>query len=176
MLFGKDFELGPPRHRAVGVHDLNDDGSRRQPRHARQVYACFGVARAFEDPARFGNEREYMARLLDVPWRGVGRHGLQDGVRALCRADPRPDLLGGIDRYGEIGLMLRAVIPHHQRYIQLSRALRHDRHANQTAGLRGKKIDDLWRDFFRCDDQVTLVFSIFVIHQDDHAARADIVE
>ena len=72
--------------------------------------------------ARFGNKREDMARLLDVPWRGVRRHGLQDGVRALCRADSWPDLLGGIDRYGEIGLMLGPVIPDHQRYVQLARA------------------------------------------------------
>ena len=117
-----------------------------------------------------------MSRLFDVAGGGVGRDGLQDGVRTLRRTHSWPNLLGGIDRHGEIGLMLRAVIAHHQWYVQLARALRHDGHANQTAGLCGKKIDDFWRYFLRRDNQVTLVFAILVIHQDDHPARADIVE
>ena len=97
-------------------------------------------------------------------------------MRALGGTDARSDLLGCIDRYGEVGFVLRAIVAHHQGQIKLPCSLRSDGHANQAAGLGRKKINNFWRDFFSRDDQVTLIFSILVIHQDDHAAGTDVVE
>ena len=97
-------------------------------------------------------------------------------MRALRSADTRADLLGGVNRHGEIGLMLGAVIAHHQGQIQLPCPLRCDRHADQATGFRGKEINDLWRGFLGGNDQVAFILTVLIIHQDDHAAGADVIE
>ena len=72
--------------------------------------------------------------------------------------------------------MLGPVIANHQGQIQLSRTLRSDGHADQSAGFRGEEIDDLRRYFFGGDNQIAFVFTILIIHQDDHSAGADVIE
>ena len=92
------------------------------------------------------------------------------------RADPGPHLFCGIDGYREVRLVLRPVIAHHEGKVELSCALGRDGHANQSTRLSGKKVNDLGGDFFCGDNEIALVFAVFVIHQDDHAAGTDVVE
>ena len=93
-----------------------------------------------------------MPGLTNVFGGGLVCYRLQDRMRALRGADAGTDLLGGVDRHGKIGLMLGAVVAHHQRQVQLSCPLRCDGHADQAAGFCGEKIDDLRCGFFGRDD------------------------
>ena len=102
--------------------------------------------------AGFRHQREDMPGLTNVFGRSVVCHCLQDRMRALRGADAGADLLGGVDRHGEIGLMLGAVIANHQRQVQLPCPLWCNRHADQAAGFRGKEIDDLRRGFLGRND------------------------
>ena len=72
--------------------------------------------------------------------------------------------------------MLGTVIAHHQGQIQLSRPLRRDRHADQAAGFCGEEVDDLRRRFLCGDDQVALVLTVLIVHEDDHTTGADVIE
>ena len=81
-----------------------------------------------------------------------------------------------IDRYGEVGLVLRAVVTHHKRDAQLPCTICGDGHANQTAGLTGKEVDNFWRDFLGSDYKVSLVFPVLIIHEDDHLTFANVVQ
>ena len=95
---------------------------------------------------------------------------------ALYGADARAFALGRINGHGEVGFVLRAVVAHHQWQLQLSRTFIGDGHTDQTAGFTGKERDNFRCGRFRGDNQVTLVFAVFVIHQDDHFSGADIIE
>ena len=97
-------------------------------------------------------------------------------MRSLTRANTGTHRVRCIDRYGEVGFVLRAVVTHHQWYAQLSRALCGDRHANQTASLTGEEVDNLWRDFLGSNYEVSLVFPVLIIHEDDHLTFANVVQ
>jgi hypothetical protein len=50
------------------------------------------------------------------------------------------------------------------------------RKADQAASMGCHKVDRVRRDFFRRHAEVTLVFAVFVIHQDDHPAAANFID
>ena len=83
----EDDEIGEPRHRAVGVHDLAEHGRRREPRERGQVAARLGVTGAGEHAARLRDQRKHVPGLHDVGRLGVGRGGHADRVRAVLRRD-----------------------------------------------------------------------------------------
>ena len=95
---------------------------------------------------------------------------------SLRRADTGTDLFTGVNRHREVGLMLRAVVPDHQRQTNLSGTLDRDRHADQAAGFGSEEVDDFGGDLLSCNDQVTLIFAILVIHQDDHLTFANVID
>ena len=134
------------------------------------------MACALQYAAGFRHEREDMPWLTNVFGCGVVCHRLKDRMRALRGTDTGADLLGGVDRHGEIGLMLGAVIAHHQRQVELPCALWSDRHADQAAGFGGKEINDLRRGLLGGNDQVAFILTVLIIHQDDHSAGADVIE
>ena len=81
-------ELWTPRHGAVLVHDLDDQGRGFEARHARQVDTRFGVAGPPQHAAGF-RDQWHMPGLHDIRWLGVRRYRLFTRVRALYGADPR---------------------------------------------------------------------------------------
>ena len=48
------------------------------------------------------------------------------------------------------------------------------RQANQPAAVLGHEIDDLGSDMLGGDGQIALVFAVFVVDDDNHAARAEL--
>lgn len=53
---------------------------------------------------------------------------------------------------------------------------RGDGHTDKAAGLAGKKVDNFWRNFLSSDHEVSLVFSVLIIHEDDHLTFAYVVQ
>ena len=58
----------------------------------------------------------------------------------------------------------------------MPRAFWGNRHADKAAGFRGEEVDNRRGDLLRGNDQVAFVFPILVVHQNDHAASADVVK
>ena len=88
VLGGEPFEIGEPRHRAIGVHDFTEHRGWRKPGERREIAAGLGVAGARQHAARLRNQRKNMAGVHDVRRLRVGRGGNADRVRAIRRRDP----------------------------------------------------------------------------------------
>ena len=76
-----------------------------------------------------------MTGLRNVGRFCIGRDRLQNSVGALDRAYARSFAFGCIDRDGEVGFVLRAVVPDHQWKLQLPCTFYRDWHADQAAGF-----------------------------------------
>ena len=55
-------------------------------------------------------------------------------------------------------------------------SLRRQRQADHSAGVRHHEIDRRRRDLLRGHHQVSLVFAIFIVHEDDHSSRLQFFE
>ena len=84
--------------------------------------------------------------------------------------------MGCINRYSEVGFVLRAIVAHHKGDAQLARALRRDGHTDKTAGFAREEVDNLRSYFLRRNHEITLVFTVLVIHKNDHLSFANIVQ
>ncbi len=114
-----------------------------------------------------------MAGLDQIVGAGTAGHGDLHGARTVGGRDAGGDALGGLDGNGEIGAVRRAVAGDHQRQVELAAALGGQRQADQATAEPGHEVDGLGRDEIGCQDQVTFVFAVFLIDQDDHPAGAD---
>ena len=72
--------------------------------------------------------------------------------------------------------MQRGIALHHQRQGQLFTAITRQGHADQAATMAGHEVDIFRTHVAGRHDQVTLVFAVLVIHQDDHATVANILD
>ncbi len=77
-----------------------------------------------------------------------------------------------VDRDGECRAIALAVGRHHLRQLELREALLLHRHANNPAGVANHERDHVRRRMLGRHDQVTLVFPVLVIEDDDHSACA----
>jgi hypothetical protein len=80
----------------------------------------------------------------------------------------------GLNGNGEGGGVLGAVACGHGRQLQEFAALTGQGQADQAAAKAGHEIDGLGCDMVCCQYQVTFVFTVFFIDQDDHAAGTHI--
>src|SRR5690606_40778631 len=69
-----------------------------------------------------------------------------------------------------------AVGRHHQGQAELAAALLRERQADQAAPVAGHEVDGLGRDEVRREDQVALVLAVFLVHEDDHPAGAELLD
>jgi hypothetical protein len=167
-------QVGQAGHGAVVLHDLADHGGRRAAGHAGQVAAGFGMAGAHQHAAVHRLQREDVARLHQVADRGVFGDGGLHGAGAVGGGDAGGHALGGLDGDGEGRGMFGAVAGRHGRQLQQLAALAGQGQADQAAAEAGHEVDGLGRDVVGRQDQVALVFAVFLVDQDDHAAGAHV--
>ena len=96
--------------------------------------------------------------------------------RAIVRADARGHALRRIHRDREIGPMHFAILRDHLLKPELFRALRRDRHADQTAPVHGHEVDRLRRSLLRRHDEIAFILSIGIVGHDHNPARGDIAQ
>ena len=97
-------------------------------------------------------------------------------MSSLLSAHTRANSMRGINRHREVGFMLRAIVAHHKGNTQLARAFRRDGHTDKAAGFACEEVDNL-RSYFLCrNHEITLVFTVLVIHKNDHLSFANIVQ
>ena len=167
-------QVGQPRHRSVVLQDLAQDSGGRMAGEPRQITARLGVAGAHEHPALLGDQRKDMSGMHDVGRLRVGSARDPDRVRAVRRGDARGHAMRGLDRYGEVRAVHRAVDSRHRRQVELPRSRFGDRHADQATTIFGHEIDRLGRDAIRGHDQIALVLAVLFVDEDRHAAGLEL--
>ncbi len=89
---------------------------------------------------------------------------------------PGRDPVAGLDGDRERGLVRRLVLGRHQVQAELVAALGRQREADQPAPLLGHEVDRLGRRELGGERQIALVLAVLVVADDDHPARADLVQ
>ena len=176
VLARERLELGPARHAAVGIEDLDQHPRRLQACEQRQVAGRLGVPRPVEYATGLRLQREDMPGLRQVFRRRIRPDRGADRVRAVVRRDAGGDALGGLDADREVGAVRRRVVAHHRWQAELAAALARQRQADQPARVGHHEVDIRGLHQLRGHDQVALVLAVLVVHDHDHAAGADFLE
>ena len=169
-------EVADARHRAVVVHDLADDAGGVQAGEPREVDRGLGLADALEHAAGAALQREDVAGLDEVARRGLGVDRDLDRARAVVRRDARRDAFARLDRDRERRLERRLVLRGHEVEAELVAALRGEAEADEPAAVRGHEVHGLGGRELRGHREIALVLAILVVADDDHLARADVLE
>jgi hypothetical protein len=169
-------EVGAPRHRAVVVHDLDDDGGRVEAREPREVTAGLGVSGPGQHATGLRHHRKYVPGLAQVLGTRIGLHRRDHRVRAVVRRDAGGDAFRRFDGQREVGAMLAVRLADHQRQAQLAAALRGQREADEAAAETRHEVDVGGGDLLRGHHEVAFVLAILIVHDDDHAAGRDVGE
>ena len=122
------------------------------------------------------HQREDMAGADDVIGGCIRCCGSLDGARAISSGDTGADADCGLDRDSKLGTKAGAVTLHHQRQLQALAALQAHRHADQATAVTRHEVDVLSLTGLTGHDQIAFVLAVFVIHQDDHLAGANIFD
>ena len=147
-----------------------------EPGEPRNVDRGFGMAGADQDAAGPGDQREDMAGRDDRVG-AVGRIDRdRDRARAVGGADPGRNSFLRLDRDGEGGLVAAAVGAGHRLEAELVGALLGQGEADQPAPVPGHEIDRVRGRHLRRDDEVALIFAVFVVDEDEHAPVARLVD
>ena len=166
-------QLRHARHRTVLVHHLADHSGRIQPRDAREIHGCLGLAGANHDPAGAGTEREHVAGSREVRRRRRGIDRGKHGGGAVRGRDAGGGAALRLDRHTERCLEARGVLRDHQRDFELVEPLRRHRQADQSAAVARHEVDRVRRHFLGRDRQIAFVLPIRVVDDDDHLPRTD---
>ena len=117
-----------------------------------------------------------MPRLYQIGRLGVLGHGGLYRVGAIGGRNTGGHALGSFNRYGKGGGELLGVAADHLRNIQLAATGFGQGQANQAPAVFGHEIDVFRAHMLGGHDQITFVFPVFIIHQDDHFTLTDIVD
>ena len=176
VLLGKLFQLRATRHAAIVVHDLADHRRLAKAGHTGQVTGGFGVAGTRQHATGLRHQREDMAGADDIFGHGIGSCSSLHSTCAVSSGDTGADANGSLDGYGELGTKTRAVALYHQRQLQALAALQAHRHADQATAVTRHEVDVLSLTGLTGHDQIAFILAVFVIHQDDHLAGANIFD
>src|SRR3989442_15913273 len=176
VVFAEFQELRHAAHGAVFIHDFADDARGAEPGNARKVHRGFGLAGANEHTAVARAQRKDMARTGKVLGLGLGIDGGKDGGGAVGGGDAGGDAVARVNGFAEGGAVGGSVDGGHEREMEFVAALFGQREADQAAGVLGHEVDGVGRDFIGGHGQVAFVFAVLVVHQDDHAALANVFD
>ena len=169
-------EFGNARHGAVVAHDFADDAGGVESGHARQIDAGLGLSGADEHAAGAGAQRKDVAGAHQVAGARSGIDGDLDGAGAVGGADAGGDALARFDGFGEGGAEGRLVGAGHGSQPQEVAALLGEREADEPAAEAGHEVDGLGGDFFGGHGEVAFVLAVLVVHDDDHAPGAHLLQ
>ena len=175
VLLRKLFQVGAPRHAAILVHNFHNHRGGFQPRQARQIATCLGVAGAGEHATGLGHQRKNVAGLHNVARLRTGGYRGLHGAGAILGGNAGGDAFGGFNRHSKVGAVRGIVVVHHTAQVQLLAALACERQANQAARVGGHEVDILGPHQAGGHHQVALVLAVFVVQQNDHAAIGNVL-
>ena len=176
--FLRHFEqLRQTGHRAVLVHDLDQSTAGLQSGQTGQIDGRFGMSRPAQHPLLAGTQRIDMARTPQIRRTGGGIGQRTDRGGAVVDRDAGGATLPQqVDRHGEGSPQQRSVVLLHHVQFQLLAARLRKRCAEHAAAVGEHEIDDLGGDFLGGDDEIALVFAVFVVDDDHDPALAEILD
>ena len=169
-------ELRHSGHGAVFAHDFADDAGGSQPGDAREIHGSFGLAGADEDAAIARAQRKNMAGTREILRLRLWIDGGKDGNGAVGSADAGGDTDARVNCFRERGAVDGGVDRRHEREVELVAALFRERQADQAAAEFGHEVDGVRGDLFGGHGEVAFVFAVLVVHEDDHAALANLFD
>ena len=169
-------ELRNTRHRAVLVHDFANDSGGGKAGQTREVNGGFGLAGAHEHTAFAGTERQNMSRPREVrrPRLRVDDHA--DRARAIGGRHARRNTFSRIHGFAKRRAEARRIPRGDRRQLKVLATFRGQREADQAATVGDHEVDDLRRDLFGGHREIALVFTVFVVHDDEHSTGANIFD
>ena len=111
-----------------------------------------------------------MAWLHQILGFDITRYGYTHGAGTVCNRNAGLNTLGSLDRYSEIRTIGSAVAVGHQGQLETAAVLLGEREAHQSASVGHHEVDRLRRNKFSGHHQVTLVFAVLFVDQNDHAS------
>ena len=117
-----------------------------------------------------------MPRLYDILRPRVFCDCGQYRLRTILRRNSGSHTLGCFDGQGEIGRVQGRITLDHQRQRQLLTATTRQSQTDQPTTMAGHEIDIFGTRVTGGHHQITFILTVLVIHQDDHAAGANILD
>ena len=132
-------------------------------------------ARTSTPPSRATSGKTWPGETMSSrPW--SGRSATAMVCARSCAEMPVVTPSLRLDRDGEGGAVLGAVLVRHRRQAQLARALGGDRQADQAARVLGHEVDLVGRGELGRDDDVALVLPVLGVDQDVGPALAGVLD
>ena len=175
MLDRKFLQVRHPGHGAVVLHDLADHRGAFETGQAGQVRGALGLPGAHQHPAFAGSDGENVPRAHQVIRLGIVRHRGEDGGGAVGSGNPGGNPAPSLDRHRERSLKPRLVVADHLGQLQALNVLRRQCQTDEAPPKAGHEIDEFGRHLLCRHGEVAFVFPVFVVHQDDYLALADIL-
>ena len=116
-----------------------------------------------------------MPRLHQIGCFGVSRNGHLHSACAISHRNTGFNTFCSLNRDRKVGTVGRAIACRHQRQFELLAALFGERQTHKPAAVSHHEINGLGGHEFGGHHQITLVFAIFFVNQNHHAARAKLV-
>ena len=174
MLGSKYLQVRQAGHGAVVLHDLADHRGWRAARHGGKIAPGFCVASPHQHATVHRLQRENVARLHQVFRYGLlGHCGLHSACAVGC-GDPGGDTFGRFDRHGEGRAFLVTIARCHGRQLQALAAFAGQRQTDQATAVAGHEVDAIGRYMVGCQYQITFVFAVFFVHENDDAPGAHV--
>ena len=160
----------------VVVDDFADDACGNEAGHAGKIDGRFGLSGANEHAAAAGAEGEDVSGTGEVVGRGIRVDGDLDGVGAVVGGDAGGDALAGLDGFSKRGAEAGGVLLGHGTEAEVVGALLGESEADEAASVAGHEVDGLGGDELGGEGEVTFVFAVFIVDDDDHASGTNLLE
>jgi hypothetical protein len=141
---------------------------------ASRAYGTFRLTGSLQHPARLGFDGENMPGSGEIGRLGLGIDGDLNRFGAVCCRNACRHIFFGIDRYGEGRPERSGVVDGLLGEMELVHPFRRQGEADQAASMLSHEIDGLRGHMLRCDDEIPLIFTIFVVDQNDELPSLDI--
>ncbi len=148
------------------IQDFAEDAGGCQAGQPGQIHRGLGMPGATEYTPLLGHQGKQVAGTDQVL--GLGRRvdDRLDRPSTLAGADPRS--AGDVVHRNRVRCLMRGrVAVDHRPEMESSGDLGQDWHAQEPASMRDHELDHLGRDHLGRRDKISLVFPVFVIHDDD---------
>jgi hypothetical protein len=117
-----------------------------------------------------------MTWLHNVCSNTVAADGYLNSAGSVTSGDSSSHSGRRLDRDGEVCVIGRIVLVHHERQLQMLAALMSESKANQATRIGRHKINIFGAHTLGGNNEITFVLSIFIVHQYHHLSLADVVD
>ena len=173
-LLGDFLELRHTGHRAVFVHDFDESGSRAETGKLGEVHCGFGVACTAQNAFFLGVKRRNVTRTAKVRRLGIRIGESLDRCGTVVGRNTRSAAFELIDHDGERSAEHGSVFGSLAREIQFAAARNRKRAAKHATPLVEHEVHLFGSNLFGGDNEIALIFTVFVINHDQELAVLEI--